>query len=101
MNLIRDEWKLIVYYNMSTYWTALRHVQNYVGHLEQYLHTTALPTQYKSIIYQMQHELSEIEHYNRILKSQAHKRHKRGLVDGVCYIANSLFGVLDERFAKK
>ncbi|XP_028169944.1 uncharacterized protein LOC114359669 [Ostrinia furnacalis] len=55
MNLIRDEWKLIVYYNMSTYWSALHHVESYVNHLEEYLHTAMLPTQYKSIMMSIFH----------------------------------------------
>ncbi|KAF9404520.1 hypothetical protein HW555_014301, partial [Spodoptera exigua] len=56
-----------------------------------------------SIIVQLEQEISEIEHYDMLLKNtnEAPMRLRRGLVNGVGYIANSLFGVLDERFAEK
>ncbi|KAF9406726.1 hypothetical protein HW555_013000, partial [Spodoptera exigua] len=51
-----------------------------------------------SIIVQLEQEISEIEHYDMLLKNtnEAPMRLRRGLVNGVGYIANSLFGVLDE-----
>ncbi|CAG9134447.1 unnamed protein product [Plutella xylostella] len=101
MSIIRDDWKLIMYYNMSTYWSGLQHLEKYVYHLEEFLDSNHLSTQYQSIVYQLQHDLSEIYHYNKILKKHVTKRQKRGLINGVGYIANSLFGVLDDRFARK
>ncbi|KAH9645725.1 hypothetical protein HF086_010121 [Spodoptera exigua] len=52
----------------------------------------------RSIIVQLEQEISEIEHYDMLLKNtnEAPMRLRRGLVNGVGYIANSLFGVLDE-----
>lgn len=98
---IRDEWKLIVYYNMTTYWEALSDVTSYVTHLKD-LSTEIgnVDEQYKNIASQMEHEISEIEHYNTLLQYH-NSRHKRGLINGIGYVANSLFGVLDERFAKQ
>ncbi|KAH9630005.1 hypothetical protein HF086_001475 [Spodoptera exigua] len=54
--------------------------------------------QKRSIIVQLEQEISEIEHYDMLLKNtnEAPMRLRRGLVNGVGYIANSLFGVLDE-----
>ncbi|KAJ0172877.1 hypothetical protein K1T71_011053 [Dendrolimus kikuchii] len=101
MNIIRDEWKLIIYYNMSSYWSGLHNIENYVTHLDNYLRKNGLASQYKSIVYQLKHEISEIEHYNSILQNQISKRQKRGLINGVGYLANSLFGVLDDSFAQK
>lgn len=103
MNLIRDEWKLIVYFNMSSYWTGLYSINNYVAHLTHYVVTTPtpLPTQYRGIVYQLQQELSEVEHYNSILKNHIGHRQRRGLINGVGALANTLFGVLDDSFARR
>ncbi|KAL0811450.1 hypothetical protein ABMA28_009850 [Loxostege sticticalis] len=94
---ILDEWKLVVYYNMSTYWQGLSNMDQYILHLKE----LCVPnSQYNSIIYQLDHEMQEIRHYNRLLKQHALNRQKRGLINGAGYLANSLFGVLDDRFAQ-
>ncbi|XP_073953555.1 atrial natriuretic peptide receptor 1-like [Choristoneura fumiferana] len=33
---VRDEWKLIVYYNMTTYWDGISDVTKYVTHLKEF-----------------------------------------------------------------
>ncbi|XP_045495960.1 uncharacterized protein LOC123694541 [Colias croceus] len=51
----------------------------------------------------------ELLYYNDVLLNQArepgarnrHARQRRGLINGVGYVANTLFGVLDERFAEQ
>lgn len=101
LSLIRDEWKVIVYYNMTSYWLGLNKVHNYVARLNEQMYAAKLPSQYKSILYQLQQDLTEIEHYNILLRNQIGRRKKRGLVNGVGYLANTLFGVLDERFARQ
>lgn len=56
------------------------------------------------IITQLNHEYTELQYYNELLTSQhfaGHARQRRGLVDGIGYLANTLFGVLDERFAEQ
>lgn len=99
IHLIQDEWKLVVYYNMTTFWTGLNNIRDYITRLDTQTYGSTLPSQYKSILYQLQHDLAEIEHYNSLLRSQIGKRKKRGLINGIGYLANTLFGVLDERFA--
>lgn len=101
--LIRDEWKVVVYYNLTSYWRGLSDVRDYVTHLDTPLYTKNLPLQYTSILSQLQHDLSEIEHYNNLLRGNNlfKGRQKRGLINGVGYLANTLFGVLDERFLNK
>ncbi|KAG7296177.1 hypothetical protein JYU34_021278 [Plutella xylostella] len=59
------------------------------------------------IISQLRHDYQELEYYNELLLSQhfnvsaRQRRRRRGLVNGVGYLANELFGVLDSRFADK
>ncbi|XP_045493308.1 uncharacterized protein LOC123692589 [Colias croceus] len=58
---------------------------------------------------QLHHEQVELLYYNDVLLNQArepgardrHARQRRGLINGVGYVANTLFGVLDERFAEQ
>lgn len=99
LQLIKDDWKLVIYYNMSTYWQSVSEIYNYIEHLEET--SKQMGSQYRSVVLQLRHELQEIEHYNDILKHQTMKRNRRGLINGVGYIASTLFGVLDERFAEK
>ncbi|CAH2083807.1 unnamed protein product [Euphydryas editha] len=56
------------------------------------------------IITQLNHQYTELQYYNELLTSQhfaGHARQRRGFVDGIGYLANTLFGVLDERFAEQ
>ncbi|CAG5003702.1 unnamed protein product [Parnassius apollo] len=99
VQIIQDKWKMVVYYNMTTYWRSLDNIQNYVNHLNTLCKKEAA---YLTISSQFQHELNEIQHYNDILRSEhGPSRRKRGLVNGIGYLANSLFGTLDERFANQ
>lgn len=102
MHIIRDEWKLVIFYNMTTYWSGIEQVQDYVTNINKRLLTSPepLPMQYKSIVFQLQQTIDDLRHYNVLLMNQ-NKRQKRGLINGVGYLANSLFGVLDERFCEK
>lgn len=100
---IKDEWKLIVYYNMSTYWSGFTDLETYVRHLNQVCQRTCLPQSgmpYGAIILQLQHELNDLQHYNSLLRNP-NKRYKRGLVNGVGNLAGYLFGVLDDKFAEQ
>ncbi|KAI5631956.1 baculovirus F protein domain-containing protein [Phthorimaea operculella] len=55
---------------------------------------------YEAIILQLEHELTEMQQYNHVLRNP-NKRHKRGLVNGVGNLASYLFGVLDDKFAEQ
>ncbi|CAB3235258.1 unnamed protein product [Arctia plantaginis] len=52
-------------------------------------------------------KLLKLLHYNRLMLNQHFdarehaRRRRRGLINGIGYVANSLFGVLDERFAEQ
>lgn len=99
---IRDEWKLIVYYNMSSFWQGVDDINLYITHLKKVCRKMYSPQekQYEGVILQLEHQLNEIIHYNQILKFQ-NRRHKRGLINGVGNAASYLFGVLDDKFAEQ
>ncbi|XP_047986323.1 uncharacterized protein LOC125226394 [Leguminivora glycinivorella] len=110
MLLIRDEWKLVVYYNMEPYWDATNALQKYSRFLKDTCATIKTQVHCDVILLQLRHGFSELEYYNEILLSQHSStrqsslrtlRTRRGLADGVGYLANSLFGVLDARFAEQ
>ncbi|CAH2097237.1 unnamed protein product [Euphydryas editha] len=104
-HLIRDEWKLVVYFDMEPYWQGNKLLNKYINQLEENYNNSSLPFPYKSIIVQLQHGYNEIEHYNKLLSSQQFPRERvrsrRGLINAVGNIAHSLFGVLDDQFAIK
>ncbi|VVD04217.1 unnamed protein product [Leptidea sinapis] len=82
---------------MTTYWQILDNIKKYVTHIQE----SGSSKDYQPITLQLEHQLREIEHYNQLLQNQLSRRQKRGLNHGVGYVANSLFGVLDERFANQ
>lgn len=103
IELIYDEWTLLTYYNLTNYWQGVESIEKYlngVNSLCQKLHQSYC----KATTDQLSHEMELLNFYNTILLSP-HKhlstRKKRGLIDGVGMVANSLFGVLDQRFADK
>lgn len=59
-------------------------------------------TQCDVVRLQLRHGYEELEHYNSILLGQQmHRlRRRRGLINGVGYVARSLFGILDKDFAE-
>lgn len=107
MNIIRDEWKLVVYYDLSPYWEGTILLSKYLEHLKDICSNTQTKAQCDIIMLQLGHSSSEYDYYNHILLGQqfpAHattKRRRRGLINGVGYVAHSLFGILDESFAQQ
>lgn len=102
MQLIRSEWKIITYYDMEPYWEGISAYRRYSEYLETGCTALKQQTACDVILVQLRHAFSELEYYNTILKRQnVLTRQKRGLIDGVGNIANSLFGVLDNKFAEK
>ncbi|VVC86622.1 unnamed protein product [Leptidea sinapis] len=54
----------------------------------------------------LRHDYEELNYYNELLNTQhfkfhARRRRRRGIVNGVGYLANELFGILDSRFAEQ
>lgn len=101
MHIVQEEWKMIVFYNMSSYWQSQLDIERYISHLSDLCQKETTYSAFVTISIQLQHELAELKHYNIVLQTEHGKRIKRGLINGVGYIANSLFGVLDDRFAEK
>lgn len=104
MKVIRDEWKIVVYYDVTPYWNSLTVYGKFNEHLEDICGRIKQKTQCNVISLQLRHALAELEHYNHMLlnpQRQVNMRSKRGLINGVGSIARSLFGVLDDQFAEQ
>ncbi|KAH9644706.1 hypothetical protein HF086_016414 [Spodoptera exigua] len=103
MQVVHDEWILMMYYNLTNYWEGTYRTQTYFDNIKSLCHKTNLQ-HCRSTMEQLSHEMELLNYYNSILINP-HKhlsnRKKRGLIDGVGYVANSLFGILDQQFAKK
>ncbi|KAH9643036.1 hypothetical protein HF086_013597 [Spodoptera exigua] len=102
LQTVHDDWKIVTYYNMTTYWQGMENIHRVVKHLGERCEQFAYQTLCKTIMTEFEQELNELDHNNYMLEThhgQTRGRVTRGLVDGVGYLANSLFGVLDERFA--
>ncbi|KAH9639101.1 hypothetical protein HF086_009070 [Spodoptera exigua] len=109
MQLIRDDWKIVTYYDMKPFWQGTEACSKYLSYLEQLCNKFKETSHCDVIQVQLKQEFSELEYYNHLLLSQHSstrrardlRRRKRGLINGVGYLANDLFGVLDERFAEQ
>ncbi|KAH9643045.1 hypothetical protein HF086_004613 [Spodoptera exigua] len=113
VQLIRDKWTLVMYYDMEPYWRGIKTYNKITNYQEQLCATIETQSHCNSIVEQARHDYQELEYYNELLLSQhfdVHARqrragqtgrHRRGLIDGVGYLANDLFGVLDSRFANQ
>ncbi|CAG9135185.1 unnamed protein product [Plutella xylostella] len=103
VQMIHDEWILLMYCNLSNYWDGMGRIKTYFARLNDLCEKTD-PRYCTTTLNQLQNEMELLDHYNSILLSPNYhlmKRKKRGLINGVGYVANSLFGVLDQRFADK
>lgn len=99
LRIIQDEWKMVTYYNMSTYWQSMNHIETSIKELKN---RCKEETTYMHIVTQLEHELLEIKHYNEIMTTMNKPaRIKRGLINGIGYAGNYLFGILDDRFAER
>ncbi|CAG9137904.1 unnamed protein product [Plutella xylostella] len=98
VQMIQDEWKMVVFYNMTTYWRACTYIEKYVDHT---LSNSQKQTDIIAMASQLKHDVSELQHFNTFLQTQHQQRYRRGLINGVGYIANAMFGVLDSTFAEK
>ncbi|XP_063383320.1 uncharacterized protein LOC134669601 [Cydia fagiglandana] len=104
MQIIRDEWKIIAYYNLDPYWEGAVAFTKYYQHLDNICTQIKPMSHCELIMLQLRHGFEELEHNNKVLLKQQMRtraRRRRGLVNGVGNIANTLFGVLDSRFAEQ
>lgn len=104
MHLVRDEWRLVVYQNTKPYEQGNKALTKYIQYLDQLCVNIKERSHCDGIMLQLRHEFAELRYYNNILSINASPtgtRRRRGLIDGVGYVANGLFGVLDARFAEK
>lgn len=113
IQIIRDKWTLIVYYDMKPYWNGMSTYKEISNYLDKLCANIEKQSQCNTIVQQARHDYQEIEYYNDLLLAQHFDipdrryrrdttqtvRRRRGLIDGVGYLANDLFGVLDSRFA--
>lgn len=94
---------------MQPFWEGSEALNKYEKHLENICKKIKGDGHCDTLLLQLRHSISEleyysqIEYYSRILlsKQTQHARQKRGLINGVGYLANTLFGVLDDHFAEK
>lgn len=108
IRLERDQWNLVIYYDMTPYWQSTELLGKYINHLDGICndqHTKKI-AQCDIILLQLHHGINELEHYNSILLGKqftrsARARIPRGLINGVGFLANKLFGVLDQEFAEQ
>uniref|UniRef100_A0A2A4IWQ1 Envelope fusion protein n=1 Tax=Heliothis virescens TaxID=7102 RepID=A0A2A4IWQ1_HELVI len=105
MNLIKDEWKIVVFYEMKPYWQGTEALKAYTTSLEQIC--SHIHEQCNSVLLQLRHGITELEYYNQLFltnqfRERGHRqRVRRGLINAIGNIAGDLFGVLDERFAQQ
>lgn len=99
VQLIHDEWRLLVYYNLTTFWQSTAKIERYVQYLTQLCESIAQEP-CNSTIKQLKFEINQLNEYNTLLRSH-HDRKRRGYINGVGNLARTLFGILDSDFAKK
>lgn len=100
VQVIHDEWIVLVYYNLTNYWQTTEKVQRFVDHLSK--QCGRLEVGYCSqVTDHLQHEIKMISENNMMLLTDHSSRKKRGYINGVGSLARTLFGVLDQNFADK
>ena len=101
LQLIHDEWTLLIYYNLTSYWKASSKINIYIDQIDRLCQR--ISHEYKpceTVVDQLRHELHNLLEYNTMILS-SHSRQKRGYFDGVGKLSRTLFGVLDADFAQK
>lgn len=105
VHVARDDWKLVVYYDVEPYRHGIDLIKLYINYLENTCNNSSIKVHCESVILQIRHSYNELERYNNVLSSHqfpsGHARRRRGLINAVGNIANSLFGVLDDHFAEQ
>lgn len=71
MQVIKDKWTMIVFYNMSSYWQSIKSLDGYVTDLHNSCQEAELCS---TLISQYEHDLNEINHYNQLLLLTRHQK---------------------------
>ncbi|XP_044574015.1 uncharacterized protein LOC123258207 [Drosophila ananassae] len=90
------EWTLITFFDLSQLAREIETVKRGIQSIKQWC-----PTAYEvcpTIIKTLQQEVAEIQDADQLMH---HQRQKRGALNIVGNIANGLFGVLDDQYAKR
>lgn len=102
MHMVHDSWKILTFYNMTSYWQGINNIPTYVSHVDRVCKGFDYQGLCDSIVTELSQEVQELKHNNMMLqKHYLQIRKKRGLVNGVGQLAHYLFGVLDENFAEQ
>ncbi|CAH0724100.1 unnamed protein product, partial [Brenthis ino] len=107
MHLIQDDWRLVVYYDINPYWEGTKAANKYIQYLQTICATIKDHSPCDGVMYQLNHQYSDLQQYNSKWLGQQfdvntrQRRRRRGLINGIGNIANSLFGILDSNFANK
>ena len=104
MQIIRDDWPLVVCYDTQPYLEGTKVFWKYIKYLENTCERIQVRSHCNGVLLQLRHEVSDLQYCTSLLMTHNvnnNIRHKRGLINGVGYIANSVFGVLDDSFAQK
>lgn len=104
LHTVHDSWTILTYFNMSTYWRGINHLESYISHINNICNQFSYQTLCRSIVIELEQEKQELDHNNYLLHAQQNfnkTRVKRGYFNGVGNLARTLFGVLDENFAEQ
>lgn len=97
--LTTNEWNLVIFIDMETYWQELSTIEYGIKRLEQICQKMPNTQSCDATMFQFLKVLTEIKNANELLLSPLHNRHRRSPLDIIGNIANSLFGVLDSEYA--
>lgn len=105
-NLITNEWDLIIYFDLRTYWLELEDLKLCIDQMKYLCHQGVLKTMgyCNTTVIQFAHTISSIEAKNQLLKTNKDllvPRQKRSPFNIVGNIAQALFGILDSNFADR
>ncbi|XP_055374865.1 uncharacterized protein LOC129607724 [Condylostylus longicornis] len=100
--LIKGEWQIIAFYNLTKYWRTYSSLKVDVQKLNKLTKNTTDHHYASTLVEQFNYRLQEINEGNQLLFSSSSfiNRKQRGLINGVGNLANFLFGVLDDNYAK-
>lgn len=99
LQTMNGNWKIITFYNLTTYLTGIQNIEVYIDHVDRVCKQLNYQVLCESIVTELKQEEEQIKHNNYLINQQTKYRMKRGFFNGIGQLAHSLFGVLDEDFA--